>query len=72
VLPLDIHEDPQLGAFVREVEDALRGVTGRGLHWFTIRLNASAFCVLGGEFSGCTGGVKEVPGSIRGCVGSLL
>ena len=27
MLPLDIHEDPQLGAFVREVEDDLRGVT---------------------------------------------
>ena len=27
VLLLDIHEDPKLGAFVREVEDDLRGVT---------------------------------------------
>jgi len=32
---------------------ALNQAHGRGLHWFTFRLNVSAFCGIGGAFRGC-------------------
>jgi len=37
-------------------------VLGRGLHSSTFRINVSAFCVIGGAFSGCLGGVYKVSG----------
>jgi len=36
---------------------AERGDVGRGLHSSTLQLNLSAFCVTGGAFRGCFGGV---------------
>jgi len=39
-------------------------IGGRGLHSFTVQLNVSAFCGIGGALKGCLGGV-------RGCWGVL-
>ena len=47
-------------------------VAGRGLHSLTSQLNLSAFCGTWGAFRGCVGGVEEVSGGIRGCLGCIL
>jgi hypothetical protein len=45
---------------------------GRGLHSSTLQLNFSALCVTGGAVRGCLGGVQEVWGGIKGCLGYVL
>jgi len=47
-------------------------VQGRGSHSSTLRLNASAFCGIGGTFRGCLGSVYDVRGGIRGFSGCIL
>jgi hypothetical protein len=42
---------------------------GRGLHSFTFQLNVSASYGIGGAFRGYFGGVYEVSGGVRGCLG---
>jgi len=39
---------------------------GRGLHSSTFRVNLSAFCGIGGALRGCLGGVRGLPGAIKG------
>ena len=44
----------------------------RGLHSSAFRLNKSAFGGIGGAFRGHLGGVQEVSGAIRECVGGVF
>ena len=52
--------------------DAGPGAEGQGVHSFTLQLNVSASCGIGGAFRGCLGGVQGVSGVVRACVGCVL
>jgi hypothetical protein len=45
------------GAATAAATAAAGTATGRGFHSFTVRLNVSAFCGIGGAFGGCVGAV---------------
>ena len=50
---LTVRVAQRVGAHVRQAN----GPLARGLRTSTFRLNASAFCEIGGAFRGCSGGV---------------
>jgi len=49
-----------------------RPAVKQGLTLVHFRLNASAFCGMGGAFRGCLGGVQEVRWRMRVYIGCIL
>ena len=74
--PLVVHDcglqvaalDDYPGPYTKYVNYKL-GMRGRGLLLFTVQLNVSAFCGIGGVFRGCVGRVLGVSGGTRACQG---